>query len=280
MSLSILLIRHGETEWNTRKSLQGHIDIPLNLTGHAQAVATGSYIRTLVRGGTPAIVSSDLMRARATAEAIATALGSSAPLQLDARFRETHLGSWQGRSWEDVEATSGDDLSRWRREPDFPVPGGGESVRQRFARVVRALHEAALRGGAAGVGVVIVAHGGVIDDIGRLVTSCPFGTATGLRKHNCSVSTLHFEASAEAASLAAAGDDSALRAYVEAALPSETVEPHSAASALGSWTIGEWGSIDHLEGLSAPALADPLADSALFSGGEGVGESEERGRPA
>lgn len=284
MPVRVYLVRHGETEWNARSTLQGQLDIPLNALGHEQAAAAGAWLSAQAAPPLASVISSDLSRASATAAHIAAALRLGAPA-LDARLRETHLGGWQGRSWADVEARDGAALARWRSDADFAVPGGGESIRARFGRVARALHEAALRAGSSGDegqgGVVLVSHGGVIDDIGRLCGRVPFGISTGLRKHNCSVSTLEFtpgpHAAAVAAAAAAAGAgsdaDAALRALVDAALPSESLDPAGAADALGAWRVVGWGEVAHLEGLKR-ALADPLADAAAWTrapreGGQG-----------
>ena len=78
MSTTILLIRHGETPWNAERRLQGHIDIPLNDVGLLQAAAVGQAL-----AGEPlaAILSSDLQRARQTAQAVA----------------DLHWRTWNGR---------------------------------------------------------------------------------------------------------------------------------------------------------------------------------------
>ena len=96
----ICLVRHGETAWNAERRLQGHIDIPLNPRGLSQAEATA---RSLARAGErfAALYSSDLQRARQTAEAVARAHGLAATH--DARLRERHYGVLQGLTFDEAE---------------------------------------------------------------------------------------------------------------------------------------------------------------------------------
>ena len=87
----VLLIRHGETDWNRQARLQGHADIPLNAHGQAQVRRLGEALR-----GEPldAVYSSDLQRALATAQAIAEATG--APLRQEPALRERGFGCFEG----------------------------------------------------------------------------------------------------------------------------------------------------------------------------------------
>ena len=95
----LCLVRHGETDWNAGKRIQGQIDIPLSTLGHAQARATGNALQN---EGFAAIYTSDLTRARQTAEA--TAHLAKIPLQLDQGFRERHYGVFQGLTYTECEA--------------------------------------------------------------------------------------------------------------------------------------------------------------------------------
>src|SRR5437764_13792670 len=87
----VLLARHGETEWNRIDRIQGHEDVPLSPRGIEQAHALA---RRLASRGLARVVASDLVRARSTAEIVATAAG--APLTFDGRLREQNMGTWQG----------------------------------------------------------------------------------------------------------------------------------------------------------------------------------------
>ena len=156
----LIAIRHGETEWNVGTRLQGQMDVPLNARGQQQARRVG---QALQHDAPQVLVSSDLSRARQTAEAVAAATGL--PLQLDAGLRERHFGIWQGHTYQEVEAGWPEQSARWRRrEPDFG-PEGGETLQQFFNRVVASATR--LARAHAGQTLVLVAHGGVLDCLYR-----------------------------------------------------------------------------------------------------------------
>lgn len=266
----LFIVRHGETSWNVHQILQGQLDVPLNECGHNQALAAGKLIAEMVNDlATPknipfGIISSDLRRPYATAVAISSALHLNRPPFPETRLRETHLGSWQGRSWDDVEHTKGDseDAHKWRLNPDHPAGDGeGESVRMRFHRVVSALYDAALV--FAGGVVVVVAHGGVIDDIGRLCKGTPFGQSIGLRKHNCSVCHLTFTTNVQLEGERGMKEAEKVRKQCGRVLEKDTIEPEESSKALGKWVIEEWGVVKHLE--KHTGREDPLADSSKWA---------------
>ena len=93
----VLLIRHGQTDWNFEGRWQGHEDIPLNQAGLEQARALAEHLRGR---SLAAIYSSDLMRAQATAEIVAGMLGLT--VQLDRRLREMNLGAFQGLTIQEI----------------------------------------------------------------------------------------------------------------------------------------------------------------------------------
>ena len=160
----IIAIRHGETAWNVDTRIQGHLDIPLNDTGLWQARQVGQAL-----AGEPvaAIYSSDLQRAWATAEAVARTTG--APLTPERALRERSFGSFQGRTFQQIESESPEHALRWRkRDPDFVPDGGGESLTMLRARITAIVDAIAARHG--GEQIVLVAHGGVMDVLYRLAT--------------------------------------------------------------------------------------------------------------
>ncbi|WP_398313742.1 histidine phosphatase family protein [Zoogloea sp.] len=170
MTTRICLVRHGETAWNAERRLQGHIDIPLNDIGLAQARATAA---SLTNQSFEAAYASDLLRARQTADAIAT----RCTLQpaIDARLRERHYGVFQALTYDEARARFPEDYQHFEsRDPEFVFPGGGESLRQFAARIHEALHDIATRhqGGT----VLVVTHGGVLDVAHRLATGKPLET--------------------------------------------------------------------------------------------------------
>jgi broad specificity phosphatase PhoE len=93
---TLILVRHGETAWNAEKRWQGQTDIPLSDIGRAQAKLLAPRLAKL---GTPSrILTSDLSRARETAEIVARHNGFSAPIECDVRLRERFFGSWEGKT--------------------------------------------------------------------------------------------------------------------------------------------------------------------------------------
>jgi probable phosphoglycerate mutase len=159
----LLLIRHGETEWNKAQRIQGQIDIALNDTGRLQAQLLG---QALAQEPITAIYASDLDRAQVTAQAVANATG--VPLQTDPRLRERHYGAFQGLTYEEIESQWPQQAKSWReRDPEF-APDGGESLLDLYARVLPTLDAVAQRH--AGEQIVWVTHGGVIDVLYRAAT--------------------------------------------------------------------------------------------------------------
>jgi probable phosphoglycerate mutase len=156
----ILAIRHGETAWNADGRVQGHRDIGLNERGRSQARALAAV---LSGEGLDAVYSSDLQRARQTAEAFALPAGLR--VHLEPKLRERSFGRLEGFTFAEVRQHWPEEAERWRRrEPDFAV-GGGESLRRFQARCVAA----ATRIAAAhpGQSIALVAHGGVLDALYR-----------------------------------------------------------------------------------------------------------------
>lgn len=163
----IVAIRHGETDWNVNTRIQGQIDIGLNQRGLWQAQRVGL---ALADESIDAIYSSDLQRARSTAEAIAQHTNSpqARSVRLHSGLRERGFGIFEGHTWAEIEQQWPQDALRWRqRDPDF-APPGGESPSQLSLRVSTTLCEIAAKH--PGEHIVLVAHGGVMDMLYRLAT--------------------------------------------------------------------------------------------------------------
>jgi probable phosphoglycerate mutase len=123
----LFLFRHGETDWNREGRLQGHIDTPLNTTGLAQAHALGESLR---RHRLDAVLSSDLSRARITAQIVAMAIG--APLFIETGLRETNVGAAEGLLWAEAKTRFGEGLTeRWYSDGDVAFPGGETGIATR-----------------------------------------------------------------------------------------------------------------------------------------------------
>ena len=164
-STRILAIRHGETAWNVDTRIQGHLDIPLNDTGRWQAQRLARALAA--RDAIHAVYSSDLQRAHETAQAIAAATGT--PLRTHTGLRERGFGIFEGRTYAEIEQTWPAESEHWRRRtPDWCPPQGGESLLQVRARILQTLQE--LAAPHVGQQIVLVAHGGVMDQLYRLAT--------------------------------------------------------------------------------------------------------------
>jgi broad specificity phosphatase PhoE len=129
----LFLVRHGVTPYNIQARYTGQADIPLSPLGVRQAEAVGLR---LASEHIDAVVSSDLERARVTAQAIAQHHGL--PVLEDADLRETGLGVWEGFTYAEVRAQDPDLSARWQVDPDI-APPGGETMFQVRDRVQRAL---------------------------------------------------------------------------------------------------------------------------------------------
>ena len=141
----LIVVRHGETAWNVDTRIQGHLDIPLNATGLWQARQLGD---ALAGEAISAIYTSDLLRARKTAQAVADATGAA--LVDEPGLRERVFGAFQGCTFAEVETEHPEQARRWRqRDPDY-APDGGESLRVLRERVVDTTHRLAARHPGAG----------------------------------------------------------------------------------------------------------------------------------
>lgn len=160
----IIAIRHGETSWNAEARIQGQLDIELNERGRWQAQRVGE---ALASEPVAAIYTSDLQRARQTAEPIAQV--ASAPVHPVQGLRERRFGMFEGRTFKEIETEWPDHATYWRKRlPDWTPPEGGESLLTLRARVSQTLHELAARH--RGEQIVVVAHGGVLDALYRVAT--------------------------------------------------------------------------------------------------------------
>ena len=150
----LFLARHGETDWNAAGRWQGQTDVPLNANGRVQALAVAARLRA---EGVRAIATSDLWRARGTAEIVGEALGLEVVL-VDPALRERAYGDWEGLTRGECEARFPVEWARHVSDPRTPPPGG-ESTDALLARVVPAIHELAARLDSP---TLLVTHGGVM----------------------------------------------------------------------------------------------------------------------
>jgi len=160
MTTELLLIRHAETDLNRQLRFQGHIDVPLNATGQAQAERLA---RRLADEPIDRLVVSDLQRARETAAPLARLHGLA--LAPDRRWREQAFGVLEGLNGADIRARHPTLWDAWTRHEADHAPPGGESNRAFHDRVWSGLAE--LVAAYPDERIVLVTHGGVLDMVWR-----------------------------------------------------------------------------------------------------------------
>jgi len=146
---TLVLIRHGQTDWNVEGRWQGQADPPLSEVGRRQAQCIGQCQHQF---GFAALYSSDLRRSLETAQIIGKEMGLE--VILEPRLREVNLGQWQGMLSGDIAAQYPDAFRRWHESPVSVQPPGGESIPSLAARVLEAIHEIIARHPGQRVGVV------------------------------------------------------------------------------------------------------------------------------
>lgn len=164
-----LLIRHGETDWNRELRFQGQIDVPLNDIGLLQAQRLQRRFEDGLtawqrEGRVPTrLISSDLVRAQQTAQAVAQALDQ--PCVTETGLREQCFGVFEGLRASDIQAQHPDAWQRWLKFDAHYAVEGAESTQVFYDRVIAAM--ALLAQQHAGERLVVVTHGGVLDMIWR-----------------------------------------------------------------------------------------------------------------
>lgn len=162
----IVLVRHGETDWNAEMRMQGQLDTRLSARGQSQARATGA---ALADERFDAIFSSDLQRAHDTARAIATGRGLA--VHLDPGLRERSFGVFQGSTYAEIDARWPAEAARWRRHDPTFAPADGETLVAFYDRALAAM--TAIASASRGRSIVVVTHGGVLDCVYR--AACGIG---------------------------------------------------------------------------------------------------------
>lgn len=183
----LIVIRHGETDWNRQHRFQGQIDVPLNAAGQAQAERLAQRL-----AGEPidVLLASDLQRARSTAEALAAQRHQA--LQIEPLWREQSFGVLEGL---DVPTIRSQHAPLWDRyvqhEADYALPGGGESTRTFFQRVMAAVSAAVQAH--RGARIAVVTHGGVLDMLWRAAQNLPLQGPRACEIPNAGVNQLRWQ---------------------------------------------------------------------------------------
>ncbi len=179
----LCIVRHGETAWNAEHRVQGQLDVPLNATGLAQAAAVA---QVLAKEKFSAIYSSDLCRARQTAEPISKLL--SIPVRLDAGLRERHYGIFERLTYAEAKVRYPEDYARFEaRDPEFDFRTG-ESLKAFFDRAVTTVSAIARRH--EGGRILVFTHGGILDKLYRFITGLPLSAQRDFGIPNCGINRI------------------------------------------------------------------------------------------
>lgn len=166
--MKLYFVRHGETEWNVLKKIQGKTDIPLNENGRKQA---RELAEKFVNEKLPAVraYTSPQLRAAETAKAAADALGIACE-ELD-DLREMDLGEWEGSNWDIIEAEYGETYDYWNTHRRYVKTPGGECYNDVLERTLNALEYILSK---ETEDVLVVTHSAILMSLGCYLAKLPF----------------------------------------------------------------------------------------------------------
>jgi len=179
-SRTLVVVRHGITDWNAEERLQGHIDVPLNEEGIGQARALRDSLASFDFN---AIYSSPLSRAKQTAEIVA----DRSKIRYDWRLAEINHGIWQGMTKKEIASRWPDGWALWQRNPNLYTPDGGESLFALEQRVRSFLQE--LEGST----ILCVTHGQVIQTFFMVLQSRPVEELQQFSQQNAKVCVFNLQ---------------------------------------------------------------------------------------
>jgi phosphoserine phosphatase len=181
MKTTMILVRHGQTEWNRVERFRGQADVPLNNTGLMQAASTGKRIASTWEP--VAVYSSPLSRAVKTAQATASLFDLT--VQIHPGLADINYGIWQGLTPEEVSVDWPEKLAAWYKTPHLACIPGGESLAELRERAMAAVNE--LAGHHLGQTIVVVGH----TVINRIILLGILGLGNerfwGLRQEPCAI---------------------------------------------------------------------------------------------
>lgn len=184
--MRLIVVRHGETEWNQQKRTQGMSDTPLAPRGHRQALRLAARLRSMP---VQCVFSSPLARAVDTAKALT--LHRNWPIMVDSDLREINFGSWEGLTFEEIGKNYPDELAVWNASPDrCQPPGEGETLSQVAERVDAFLERAKAK--YTGKIVLAVTHSIPCKLLIARTIGLPLQNLHALRVDNVSMSILDF----------------------------------------------------------------------------------------
>ena len=184
MAVKLILVRHGETEWNKKLKFQGNKDIPLNQVGKKQA---NKLAARLANEKIDAIYSSDLDRAHQTAQMIA----EEHDLEVESypQLQEIDFGVWEGLTFEQIQAQYPQQFNAWEKNPEKNNPAQGENltdVKNRVFKVIEDILEEQQD-----KTVLVAAHGGVNRVIISNLLEIPLSKCWRLQQDNTAVNIIN-----------------------------------------------------------------------------------------
>lgn len=179
----LYIVRHGTTDWNQSGRIQGHMDIPLNEAGRAQARLASRRLAPL---GATALYSSDLLRAYETAQIIGQ--GTGLRVVQKPGLREINFGVWQGLSSPQIRERDPDVYAARRANPYDVAPAGAETWRQFYARAVQAMQ--AILATTEAQRLIVVTHSGVCTVLGLRAQGFDCTGKRTFESHNCGIHTI------------------------------------------------------------------------------------------
>ncbi len=182
----IILIRHGQTDWNLAGKFQGQQDIPLNEEGTKQAAAVARY---LAEEKIDIIYSSDLQRALTTARKIA-GYQQNIRIKTLPGLREINFGQWEGLTYQDIQQNYPDRFKKWYENPGDTAPPGGEGIIDFQKRVVDQLKDISRQ--SEGKNIVVVAHGGTIKIFLTHILKMPVNLYWKLEIDHCRITIVKY----------------------------------------------------------------------------------------
>ncbi len=181
-----ILVRHGQTEWNIEGRFQGQSDVALSEEGIRQA---GELALHFPADAVDAVYSSDLIRARRTAEAIAERFNLQVQTRKD--LRELNFGDWEGLTYDEIVRGWPDALENFLQHPDILEVPHGETFPQVQERVMSVINE--ILSEQEGRTVVLTAHGGILRTLLATVLHMPLQYLWSIRQFNTAVSIIRYD---------------------------------------------------------------------------------------
>lgn len=179
----LILVRHGQTEWNIIGKFQGQSDTPLSEEGLRQAQLLAEHFGDFYANRIDAIYSSDLQRARVTAETLGKKFNLE--VKLDSRLREVHFGKWEGESISAIKKSDPEKFSQLFTAPDLLRIEDGETFEEVQNRAMESIHEIIDKN--PNRTVAVAAHGAILRTILGSMLDVPLRCIWKIRQDNTAV---------------------------------------------------------------------------------------------